>query len=389
MSTLHRKERDLRIDFFRGLALVFIFIDHVPDNTWALATLKNFGFSDASEVFVLLAGYSAGLAYWSMGERGDFRGAFERAARRASEIYVWHIGVFIASAMLLFGAARLFENPDYVNNVALGGLSTDPLRTLTGAMLLFYQPNQMNILPMYVVLMFWLPVALFLLKRSVPFALAISFGIWLIANVAGLNLPAQQRAEGWFFNPFAWQLLFTTGAAASVIARRVQMHARAEVLLPASTYLLFAFLVAAPWVQIPGLPDGRLFPREIVEPMSKHDLSAWRFVHVLALAYLAAVVIPANAAWLKHSWANSIQVCGKHSLEIFSLGTLLSFFGWIALTELGSNQVTVLAVNVLGIAIMGVTAWQMSRRKHVRARTAPTRSLASLPASLPFRSSVS
>ncbi len=68
-----KKERDLRIDFFRGLALIFIFIDHVPDNSWAMVTLKNFGFADASEVFVLLAGYSAGLAYWSTAEKGGFR----------------------------------------------------------------------------------------------------------------------------------------------------------------------------------------------------------------------------------------------------------------------------------------------------------------------------
>jgi hypothetical protein len=363
MNNLGRKERDLRIDFFRGLALIFIFIDHVPDNTWARATLQNFGFSDASEVFVLLAGYSAGLAYWSMTERGDFRGAFQRASRRASEIYVWHIGVFIASAILLYAAARLFQNPAYVNNIAMAELAKDPLRTLGTAMVLFYQPNQMNILPMYVVLMFWLPVALFLLRRSVLLALGISFSIWLVANVASLNLPTHHRGEGWFFNPFAWQLLFTTGAAASVLARRAPLNPRPEILIPVGAYLLFAFVVAAPWVAIPGLPDGRILSREIVEPMSKHDLSAWRLLHVLALAYFVAAMVPAQASWLKRPWAKVVETCGKHSLEIFSLGTLLSFFGWIALTELGSSQMMMLAVNVGGIAIMSVTAWQMSRRK--------------------------
>jgi hypothetical protein len=77
-------------------------------------------------------------------------------------------------------------------------------------------------------------------------------------------------------------------------------------------------------------------------------------------------LVPKNAGWLKQSWAQVVQRCGKHSLEIFSLGTLLSFFGWIALTELGSNQVTMLVVNVAGIAIMSVTAWQMSRRKELQ-----------------------
>lgn len=361
-SSIPRKERDLRIDFFRGLALIFIFIDHVPDNSWAMATLKNFGFADSSEVFVLLAGYSAGLAYWSIEERGGFRAVVSRASRRASEIYIWHLGVFIVSALLLYTAARVFHNPSYVTNIAMAELATNPLRTAVATLALFYQPNQMNILPMYVVLMLWLPVVIQMLRWNVAFALAVSFGIWLVANMAGLNLPAHQRGEGWFFNPFAWQLLFTTGVAASVLARRVEARPRAGILVPLAAYLVFAFIVAAPWVQIPGLPDGRLLSRDIVEPMSKQDLSAWRFLHVLALAYLVAVLVPKNAAWLKVGWAQAVQTCGKHSLEIFSLGTLLSFLGWIALTELGSNQMTVLAVNVVGIAIMGMTAWKMSRR---------------------------
>jgi hypothetical protein len=50
-------DRDLRIDFLRGLALLFIFIDHIPDNGLAHFTLRNFGFADAAEVFVLLAGF--------------------------------------------------------------------------------------------------------------------------------------------------------------------------------------------------------------------------------------------------------------------------------------------------------------------------------------------
>jgi hypothetical protein len=356
-----KKERDLRIDFFRGLALIFIFIDHVPNNTWALATLRNFGFADASEVFVLLAGYSAGLAYWSINEREGFRAMMSRASRRASEIYLWHLGVFVVSAIVLYSAARAFDNPNFVNHVAISELAKQPAWTLASALVLFYQPNMMNILPLYVALMLWLPIVVALLRRSVALTFALSFGIWLIATWYGLNLPTHQRAEGWFFNPFAWQLLFTTGAAVSVLARRVEARPRIEVALPAAAYVLFAFIVAAPWVPISWLPSEPLLSRDIVGPMSKNDLSAWRFLHVLALAYLVAVMVPKNAPWLKKQWAHVLELCGKNSLEIFSLGTLLSFLGWIALVQLGSSQMTVLAVNVTGIAIMSVTAWQLSK----------------------------
>lgn len=366
MREIVKKDRDLRIDFFRGLALIFIFVDHIPDNSWAMVTLKNFGFADASEVFVLLAGYSAGLAYWSTADKGGFAATFQRASKRAGEIYVWHLGVLVVSALMLYSAARLFNNASYINNIAIAELALDPVRTLASSLALFYQPNMMNILPMYVVLMLWLPVIIMLLRRSVALALGISVAIWFLSTSTGLNFPTHHRTTGWFFNPFAWQLLFTTGAAVSVLVRRMEARPRAEFLIPASAYLVFAFIVAAPWVMVSWLPNDRIIPRELLGSISKHDLSAWRFVHVLALAYVVAAVVPKNAAWLKHQWAEVIQLCGRKSLEIFALGTLLSFFGWICLTELGSNQMTMWAVNIAGIAIMGLTAWQMARRTSSR-----------------------
>ncbi|HRN89551.1 MAG TPA: OpgC domain-containing protein [Hyphomicrobium sp.] len=381
MRPSHPKERDLRIDFFRGLVLIFIFIDHIPNNSWAKGTLKNFGFADASEVFVLLAGFSAGLAYLSLEERGGFRAVAERATRRAREIYVWHIGVFLIASLLLFLAARAFGKPSYVNNIVVGHLATDPVTTLLSALGLYYQPNMMNILPMYVLLMLWLPAIIMLLRRSIPLALTVAFSIWLVTNVTGLNLPSFQMSTGWFFNPFAWQLLFTVGAAGAMVARRAPTSApRPEILIPAGAFVIFAFLVAAPWVAISWLPSERLLPRDLMGAMSKSDLSLWRLLHVLALAYVVAAIVPKNATWLKQSWANAVSLCGKHSLEIFSLGTLLSFLGWIALAELGSSQLMVAAINVAGIAIMSMTAWQLSRRKEDRralAQAAPVQALAS------------
>ena len=42
--------RDLRLDLFRGLALWFIFLDHMPDNIVSWITVRNYGFSDATEI---------------------------------------------------------------------------------------------------------------------------------------------------------------------------------------------------------------------------------------------------------------------------------------------------------------------------------------------------
>ena len=56
-------ERDLRLDFFRGLALFCIFIDHIPNNILAKFTLQSLMFADAAEVFILISGYTAGMVY--------------------------------------------------------------------------------------------------------------------------------------------------------------------------------------------------------------------------------------------------------------------------------------------------------------------------------------
>ena len=212
------RPRDPRVDFFRGLALIFIFIDHIPDNRWSYWTLKNFGFADASEVFVLLSGYSAALAYGLGSQHGPLRPSFQRAFRRAGVIYAWHIAIFAVSAVMLYAAAQLFNKPAYVNNIALQYLTADPLTWTLRALTLTYQPNQMNILPLYVVLMLWFPVMLLLFRRGVLVSLGVSLAIWAIANIYKMNLPAYDTGKGWYFNPFAWQLLFTTGAAAAMLS---------------------------------------------------------------------------------------------------------------------------------------------------------------------------
>ncbi len=363
------RPRDPRVDFFRGLALIFIFIDHIPDNSWAYGTLKNFGFADASEVFVLLSGYSAALAYGLGSDRGPLKPSFQRAIKRAGRIYFWHIAVLIASAVMLYAAAHIFRDPAYVHNMFLQKLAQDPAGAALGALSLTYQPNQMNILPLYVVLMLWFPVMLILFRKGVVTALAASAGIWAAANYFKINLPVNTPGEGWFFNPFAWQLLFTTGAAAAMLARNHELTNRAAVLAMAILYVSFSFLYAAPWVPIGWLPDNPLLPPDLIGRVSKPDLSAWRFLHVLALAYMAGSLIPTSAAWLERPVARAISLCGRHALEIFALGTILSFAAWIILRQIGTSMGLEFVVSAIGVAAMAYAARVLTERKAGRSLT--------------------
>src|SRR5690348_1298211 len=84
-------ERDLRLDLFRGIALWLIFLDHIPSNIVAWLTIRNYGFSDATEIFIFISGYTAAFVYGkAMLERGPLI-AGARILRRAWQIYVAHI----------------------------------------------------------------------------------------------------------------------------------------------------------------------------------------------------------------------------------------------------------------------------------------------------------
>src|SRR6266853_6357698 len=75
------------IDFWRGFALLTIFIDHVPENIFRYGTQGNFGFSDAAELFVFLSGASVALAYGSRFFRGETVAAIPAVFRRAFTLY--------------------------------------------------------------------------------------------------------------------------------------------------------------------------------------------------------------------------------------------------------------------------------------------------------------
>jgi len=356
-------QRDLRIDFFRGLALLFIFIDHVPGNDLARLTLRNFGFADAAEVFVLLAGFSAVLAYGRTFDGQGFKAGTARVLDRVRDLYLWHLGLVVVCAIGLTLAASAFGNPMYIKNIGVQVFGEAPARSAMLTAALVNQPNMLNILPLYIVLLLvWLPFVLWLLPRRPWEILALSVGIWALANVLELNLPSQLHAKGWVFNPFAWQLLVTIGALAAHFSRRDAIPFSRKLFWAAIGYVAFAFLVAAPWTQISGLENLRIFPRDLLGSMNKSYLSPWRLLHVVALGYLAMILLSPQSGWLTRAWARGIGRCGRHSLEIFCLGTVLSFTGWVVLAEAGNGYVLQVLVNMIGIGILWGTAWALAGR---------------------------
>jgi hypothetical protein len=354
--------RDLRLDFFRGLALVSIFIDHTPGNLLASFTLRNFGLSDASELFVFISAYTAGLVYMSRMLRDGPAAATRRIWRRAAQIYVAHLLVLVVTCFLAGWLTDALDNPQFVNGLNVAPFLERPAPVFLEALLLRFQPTFMNILPLYVVLFVVLPFVLWLLRRSRVLALGLSAALYIVAREA---VWTESPFAAWQFNPLAWQFLFVIGvvlgSSAAGGSRVPRSHA---MLVLAVAYLVWGLGTGgAAWsydgssLSLPPWLRSLLFP-----VMDRPNLSPWRLLHVLALAYVAMTVMRGSSPFLRSRVARPLVLIGQHSLTVFSVGVILSVLAWAVLTGLGDPLPVQALVNVGGVFVMGVIAWLLLRR---------------------------
>src|SRR3982074_3888644 len=90
-ATLPLRGRRLRLDLIRGLANWAIFLVHIPHEVLSSLTTRNYGFSDAADLFVFISGYTAALVFGRiMIERG-YAATVSRLAKRALMLYAAHI----------------------------------------------------------------------------------------------------------------------------------------------------------------------------------------------------------------------------------------------------------------------------------------------------------
>src|ERR1700752_4600345 len=166
--------RDLRLDLFRGIALWLIFLDHIPSNVVSWITIRNYGFSDATEIFIFISGYTAAFVYGKvMLERG-FVISSARILRRAWQIYVAHIFLFAMSMAEISYVARSFDNPLFAEEMNILDFLKQPDVTIIQALLLKFKPSNMDVLPLYIILLLLFPPTLWLLLRKATLALGAS-----------------------------------------------------------------------------------------------------------------------------------------------------------------------------------------------------------------------
>jgi hypothetical protein len=359
-TTLAASKRDPRIDVIRGMALLMIFVDHIPGNALGLATLRNFGFSDAAEVFVFLAGMSAMLAYGKGFQRDGTLGGLHRVFRRWGRLYLFHVGLFLTTCLIvLLWTTHYHLQPRFVAPII-----NAPISGLIRGLLLQALPSYLDILPLYLVLLAAFPLIYFGLRRNLWLALAASATLWLAANLnADLNLPNWINHGRWFFNPFAWQFLFTIGAAFALPTATDKRSVRriSWVAWLCIAYLGFAFLEAAPWADW-NLPDLR--PIILAAP-DKTLLAPLRLLDVLSLAYLLLSSDGLRMLAGRRIF-RPLEICGRHSLEVFAVGCIAALLGRLLFRTYGAGIEAQIAINVIGIAMMCVVGLWLEKRRTSR-----------------------
>jgi hypothetical protein len=351
-------ERELRIDLFRGLALWLIFIDHMSPDILTWFTIRSYGFSDAAEIFIFISGYTAAFVYGRAMRESGFVIATARILRRVWQIYVANVFLFTLFFAEIVYATRSFSNPLYTEEMGVNDFLKHPNVAIYQALLLRFRLLNMDVLPLYVVLMFFLPWILRLMQWRANVTLALSVALYVLAWKYDLHLTSYPNGF-WAFNPFFWQLLFVFGAWCALGgARRISWLILSPVTQwIAVVYVVLAFSVTMTWY-FPQL--GFLMPRRLeqwIYPISKTDLDVLRFAHFLALAAITVRFVPPGWPGLKSPWLWPLILCGQHSLEIFCVGVFLAFVGYFVLIESSAGLGLHFLAAMLGILMMTAVAW--------------------------------
>jgi hypothetical protein len=352
LPELKDRSRDLRIDACRGIALWCIFLDHIPNNIASWLTPRNYGFSDAAEVFMFVSGVTCALAYGKARRYEGWTGVIGRTLRRSWDIYVAFLLLTLASAILihLVGGGSSAD----ANNTRI--LLDQPGATLARAAILQYRPVNTDVLPIFVLLHLLFAPLLWMLLRVPNLTLGISLALYVLVHVFGWTVPAWPNSH-WAFNPIAWQLLVVLGAWWTIEGKRVQPWVRSRAaLVLAVLYLFFSLVIALSW-RIK--PLEALIPQmlaHLLYPLDKSNLAPLRLLHFLAIAVLAAWLVPRNWRVLKTPVMRGAILCGQNSLPIYCLGVLLAFVSHMALLDISNGLVMQIALSVGGIMAMIVGA---------------------------------
>lgn len=358
--------RDTRLDIVRGWLQLTIFASHVGGSFiggWMIHA--TWGLSDSSEQFVFLSGFTLGSVFARKTMRDGAAAASRDILARARRLYFRQLWIFVVFGLLV-AVADAWILPGEATATGWRWVLDHPVRAIPGVLTMLDQPEWMGILPVFVWCMALLPAFAYAEARMGDAALLFPVGLYAVTRLTGLIPPSLDPATGIGFNPFAWQLLFLTGAwlgrRALLFGRALPFHARwAKFATAGSVAVLVAGLaIRVGWYGFApySLPFG-----EGEWITGKESLALPRVLHAFALAWLVARFVPREAAWMRRAVPETMAAIGRRSLDVFCLGLFVSWAGTTVLKFL-PGAITDIAVIVTGGAILAAFARWREWRGH-------------------------
>jgi hypothetical protein len=365
--------RDPRLDFFRGLALLIIFVAHVPGNPLTAYIPAKFGWSDAADMFVFMSGCAAAIAFGGTFLRAGWWIGTARIAFRCWQLYFSHCTLFFVVLAVTVASNRwMGTGIDYLDELNLDQFLRHPADGSLRLFLLTYVPNYFDILPVYLVVLAMVPAAMLLAQVRPWLPMAASVTLWAWNLVFPIFLPADLELPDrpWFLNPFGWQLVFFTGFS---LARGwiEPPPPRRWLLWLCALFLVISALGAHPMFYLRD-ETVRAIGLALVKLSFKTDYGPVRYLHFLAGAYVVVCLLRGREEWLPRLFAPVMKV-GQQGLATFLFGMVLARLAGLVLDITGRGAPAVVAVNAAGVGLhfacaytvawFKATPWKMPDRR--------------------------
>ncbi|WP_019904754.1 OpgC domain-containing protein [Methylobacterium sp. 77] len=321
--------RRTTIDAIRGLCLVNIFVNHLEGGHFSQISPSRLGFSDSSEIFVLLSGISTALAYSNNSDTAPFSSLVRTLWLRALRLHAFNIALVLATLAVLNLALEML-GPAGVTSGDAALLAEHGSWTMFWHAVTFRQNVGYScVLRLYVVLMLLAPVFVRLAEwrwwAPIPPALV----TWAAAGHFDLVIPNSLSGQPFTLTVLPWTLLFATGVA---IGRAMKLDmplpynglALALALANLAGYLIFATWVVR--ISPSALEWAESRNTSFWFGASKTYQSPLRVLHVLTLAYVVAAMPRAPLIRLLHQMRPDHPLCrlGRNSIVVFTIGAVAS-----------------------------------------------------------------
>ena len=376
--------RETRIDLIRGLSLLMIFVGHATF-VFSEAFQQSRGFSDASELFVMMAGMSAALAYFPLARPFSFRATAAKTLRRAGKLYGIHVALVLV-LLLASCAPVLKNNPAIMATFGLTDFWRDSTHLLGEVLLLQFMPGDLDILPLYVLLLAIIPVVFWLYERSAWLLGAMAAGLWLVAGAGHLNLVNLALPTGsWYFDPLSWQLIFTLGILAGIQVKRGQNpfpYHRGLFALALTLVLVAIPLNLLIHFHFTGISGSAAYHALT----SKTNNGLLRLLNALAIVYVVWNV-EAIRRIDPRGMLRPIYAAGRNSLPTFVSGLVLS----LMIAALMASGIAVpialqLLMLVVGCAAqLAIALYADERTRRLRQEAESRRTVAAFPSAAPLK----